>query len=336
MARELEGAVVVLTGASSGIGRAAARRFAEAGARLVLAARSLEALREVAQECTRVGATVLVVRTDVRDYDAVEALAEASLRAFGRLDVWVNNAAVSLFGRLEETPLKQYRQVLDTNLLGTVYGSRAAVRAFREQGTGVLLNVSSLIARTGGPFLSAYVASKAGINGLSESLRQELLDTDIHVVTLLLASIDTPLFQHAANYMGRAVKPLKPIYPADHVARALVQAARSPQREVYVGTTSRLLVSLRKMAPGLLERATARVIERGHYEDRPQRPTSGNLEAPGREPMGITGGWIADEQRARRWVTAATVGLGLSVAAAVWWRSVPHPDEGGSQEREAR
>src|SRR5205814_6243190 len=147
--------------------------------------------------------------------------------------VLVNTAAVTLFGRLEETPSEPYRRVIETNLFGYVHGSRAVLPYFREQGSGVLINVASVVGKLGQPYTSAYVASKFGIVGLSECLRQELRDAkDIHVCTILAPSTDTPLFQQAANYTGRAVKPLSPLHEPEEVAQTIVHCAERPQREV--------------------------------------------------------------------------------------------------------
>lgn len=206
MPRPIEDSVVVITGASSGIGRAAAQEFARRGATLVLAARRAQALDEVARECKELGGHALAVPTDVTDEAAVQDLARRAIETFGRIDVWVNNAAVTLFARIEEAPYEDYRRVIETNLLGYVHGARAAIPYFREQGSGVLVNVSSVVGKVGQPNTSAYCATKFAIVGLSECLRQELLDVeDIHVCTVMPPSVDTPIFQHAANYTGRVI-----------------------------------------------------------------------------------------------------------------------------------
>lgn len=302
MTRKLRDSVVVITGASSGIGRATALRFASQGATVVLAARNAEALREVATECEQLGARAMPIPTDVTDEGAVKALARHALENFGHIDVWVNNAAVSLMAPFEQAPSDAWRRVIETNLFGYVYGARAALPAFREQGRGVLINVSSVNGRVGGPYVSAYVASKFAIRGLGESLRQELRGEDIHVVTVMPASIDTPIFQHLGNYTGRAIQPMSPVYTAERAARVIVNAARRPRREVMVGTSAHIEGFLHRLMPGFSERMMGKQVERDHFQDVPAVPSPGNLFMP-QQPASISGGW--------RKSPAKRAGLGL-------------------------
>lgn len=313
MARKLSDAVVVVTGASSGIGRATALRLAKRGSTVVLAARREAALRALAQECEQAGGTALAVPTDVTDDAAVDALARRAVEEYGRIDVWVNNAAVALFASFEESPPGVYDRVLDTNLGGCVRGARAALGVFREQGSGVLINNASVYAKIGAPYLSAYVASKHAIAGLSESLRMELIDDDdIHVCTVLPASIDTPLFQHAANYTGREVKPLDPVYDADVVAKAIVGLARKPRRERIVGGAGRFMRRQRQLSPAAFERATAKLVRADHFADEPAERTAGNVVEPVAGWTGVSGGWESSRGPLRR----AAVPVALAVAGA--------------------
>jgi short-subunit dehydrogenase len=272
--------VVVVTGASSGIGRATALEFARRGAAVVLAARRAALLEQVAAACRRAGGGTLVVPTDVTDAPAVDALADRALGRFGRVDVWVNNAGVALFGRLDDVPLAAFRRVLETNLLGCLHGTRAALRAFRRAGRGVLVNVASTAGKGGVAYQSAYVASKFAVVGLSETLRQELRDTGIHVCTVLPGPVDTPLFAHAANYSGRAPRPVRPATTPEAVARAIVGVARAPRRERLVGATARAMLALHAAAPSLYDRVVAAVVERDNYRARPAADGAGNLFAP--------------------------------------------------------
>jgi short-subunit dehydrogenase len=326
MPRKLRDAVVVITGASSGIGRATALRFAERGATVVVAARREQALNEVVREIEQRGGRGLAVSTDVTDEGAVQALARRALVTFGRIDVWVNNAALSLFGRFEETPPEDYRRVIEVDLFGYIHGARAALPIFREQGSGVLINTASIVATIPQPYTSPYVISKHGIRALGMSLRQELsLDGghDIHVCTVMPATVDTPFFQHAANYTGRAVKAMPPVVSADRVASTIVSLAERPRREVIVGNAGRMLTLMRAISPGMAERMMARQVDQTHlYRDKPASPTSGNLWEPMRYTS-VSGGWTAsgvqqDEaapQRRRGLAGLAALGVGL----LAWW-----------------
>ncbi|AUX48765.1 short-chain dehydrogenase [Sorangium cellulosum] len=303
--------VVVITGASSGIGRATALAFAERGAAVVLSARREQPLRDVAAACEQAGGKALVVPADVTNEAAVLEIARRAAESFGRLDVWVNNAAVTLFGLFEQTPSEPYRRVIETNLFGYIHGARAALAQFRRQGSGVLINVASMVSKIPEPYVSAYVASKHAIRGFSQSLRQELEvlhARDIHVCTVMPATIDTPLFQHAGNYTGRAPRAMPPVYPPERVARAIVRLARTPRREVYAGTSAPQLALLSFLAPGLAERLLARSVDRLHlHHGRTAYATNGNLFTPMVEGTAATGGW--KPRRERRLLRAAAVGL---------------------------
>jgi short-subunit dehydrogenase len=316
MKRELKNAVVVITGASSGIGRATARAFAEEGSSLVLAARSEEPLRALASECEAMDVAVLVAPTDVTDEAAVDRLARRALERFGRIDVWVNNAAVMMYGRFDEVPPQAFRRVIETNVFGYVHGARAAFRAFREQGTGVLINNGSAYAAMGAPFMSSYVASKFAVRGLSDSLRQEVQGEDIDVVTILPAAVDTPLYYHAANFTGRGVKPLEPIYRPEQVARTIVRCARQPRREAFVGNAGRMMRALRSLSPALFERLNARLVREQNFTEEPTPPSDGNLHAS-QAPASTTGGWRDGQgNRAGKWALA---GLLIGAPASLGW-----------------
>lgn len=315
---KLSDSVVVITGASSGIGRATALAFARRGATVLLAARRVAPLRDLAQECAHLGGRAQVVPTDVTDEGAVRALAEAAIENHGYLDVWVNNAAVSLFSRFEEAPLEVFRRVIETNLLGYVHGARAALQHFREQGRGVLINVSSIAGKSGQPYTSAYCASKFAINGLSSCLRQELMDErNIHVCTILADSVDTPLFQHAANYTGRAIKPLEPLIHPGRVAQAIVHCVRKPRDEVIVGISSRQVALMHTLSPELSERQMARKVEEDHFEQKSAPPTSGNIFEAMPEWTSVDGGWKRAKRSQRIGLARNLLGaMGLAVAPA--------------------
>ena len=287
----LEGKVVVITGASSGIGRAAARRFAERKCRLVVAARRSQPLDQAVRECAALGGEAIAVQVDVSDPESMENLSRRAVETYGRIDVWVNNAGVSLLARVDEGPLEAHRKVIETNLLGCLYGARLAVRIFRKQGRGVLINVSSATGYVGQPYMSAYVASKFGIRGLSECIRQELSDyPEIHVCTVLPGTTDTPFFQHAGNYLGRAVQPLEPITDAQQVADVIVATVEHPRREIVVGI-ARVLPLLKAIAPGWIETYVGNRVKKRHLRDEPAPLSPGNLFEPVAEGDSVSGGW---------------------------------------------
>ena len=317
----VKNSVVVVTGASSGIGRATALKFAATGGALVLAARREQALHDLARECEAEGAQTLVVPTDVTDAKAMEELARRAVERFGRIDVWVNNAAVTFFAPFLEVPLEDFRRVVDVNIMGYVHGARAALPYLREQESGVLINVSSIVAVVAQPYTSAYSMTKAAVRALSTSLRSELqLDgvKGVRVCSVLPATIDTPFFRHTGNYTGREAVPMPPVYSPERVARTIVNLARVPRREVVVGPMGRFMLLQYKTTPGLVERQMAVQVDKTHLSrERPAPATSGNLHEPSTDPRDaqVHGGWGGRRRTAQRRLLVAGLAGGAALAA---------------------
>lgn len=307
--RALQDRVVVVTGGSSGIGRAAAQRFAEAGATLVLAARAPAPLEAAADECRARGARALAVPTDVSDPAAVDALVRRAVDELGRVDVWVNVASVFGFGALDEMPLDVQRRIVEVNLLGTMHACAAVVPVLKEQGRGTIVNVASLYGRLTSPYVGAYVTAKFGVVGYSRVLRQELLPhRGISVCTVLPGSMDTPIFAQAANYTGRNVRPVPPVADPQRVARAIVRLAEHPRREVTVGQTHHLAAWLQAALPRTYDRAALPLMRHVAIGRQPRPVGPGNAFEPQPQREGVYGGW-------RNAPARLAVGLGATALA---------------------
>lgn len=296
----LRNKVVVITGASSGFGRGAAIEFAKRGAKLVLAARRKDLLKDVADECKRRGTKAVVVETDVSERDEMEKLADAAISKFDRIDVWVNNAGVATIGRFDEIPMDEHEQVVETDLLGTMYGAHAALRQFREQGSGTLINIGSYLSKGSSPYHASYVASKHGVRGLGMALRQELEangeDGRIHVCTIMPTSMDTPFFEHAGQHTGHRVQPIDPVYDPQLVIDAIIRVAMRPEDEVMVGRSAKFASVMGKIMPGMLERKMAAKTHKDVYSKSPrQRTSERSVMKPMEEGEGVRGGWLDAE-----------------------------------------
>lgn len=283
----------VITGASSGIGKATALEFARLGINVVLAARNEDALREVADECTKRGVEAYVFAADVRSPQKVDELAAMAVEQLGNIDVWINNAGVIYYGSFLDITPDEFKTVIDTNLMGYVYGSQAALRQFDEQGRGTLINVGSGFGAFPAPYASAYVASKYAVRGLSASLRQELFlagQKDIHVCTVLPATIDTPVYHNAANKTGRVVQAIPPAFPVSTAVKAIRRLLAYPRPEVIAGYAAYGPALLYRLSPGIAEPVMAWYVNRFGYKEQSELESLGNLYEPRRDGA-VSGRW---------------------------------------------
>ncbi len=246
---------VVITGASAGVGRAAALEFARRGVDAALLARDLSALEQVANEVRRLGARALPIALDVSDADAVEAAAERVEAELGPIDVWVNNAMVTVFAPVERLSADEFRRVTEVTYLGYVWGTMAALKRMRKRNHGAIVQVGSALAYRSIPLQSAYCGAKHAIRGFTDALRCELLHerSRVHVTMVQMPALNTPQFDWAQCHMPHAPQPVPPIYQPEVAARAIVWAATHRRREMFVGMSSIKAILANKVVPGLLD-----------------------------------------------------------------------------------
>jgi short-subunit dehydrogenase len=276
--------VIVITGASSGIGLATAKAAAKEGAKLVLAARSAQTLQEIVERLSADGCEAIHVVADVGDRRQVQQIAEAALGRFGRIDTWINDAGVSIYGRLDEVNEEDSRRLFDTNFWGVVNGSLVALPHLKRQG-GALINVGSEVSDAVVPLQGMYSASKHAVKGFTDALRVEIEEIDKAPVSVTLiqpTAVDTPYPQHAKNYMSQEPKLPTPMIDPEDVADAILKAATKPQRDVKVGTMSKLNTTVSKLAPSLGDKMSAKQVDRQQYNESPRDP-EGTLYKPGEE-----------------------------------------------------
>ncbi len=266
--------VIVITGASSGIGRATAQAAAARGAKVVLAARSEEALRDMVPAIEAEGGAAAFVVADVGTRADVEKVGEMAIARFGRIDTWINNAGVAIYGRLDEVSERDSRRLFDTNFWGVVNGSLVALPYLRQAG-GALINVGSEVSDAVIPLQGMYAASKHAVKGFTDALRVEVEHLDKAPVSITLiqpTAVDTPYPQHAKNYMDREPKlPTPQIDPAE-VAAAILDAAENPARDVTVGSMAKLNTTVAKLMPAVGDRLAAAQADRQQYAEPPRNP----------------------------------------------------------------
>ena len=324
--KRLNDQVMVITGATSGIGLATAKRAAERGARVVLCSRNEPSLQEAVAQIEQSGGTARAVVADVSRPEEVERLAASAVEEFGSLDTWVNNAGVSFYGRLTEVALEDMRQLFEVNFWGMVHGTRAAVPRLRRSG-GALINLGSIVSDRAIPLQGTYSASKHAVKGFTDALRMELEEegAPISVTLIKPSAVDTPYFQHAKNYMDVQPKPPAPVYAPEVVANAILRAAEHPIRDITIGGGGRVLSALGTALPRLTDFYMERAMFDAQRSDTPAEGFEGNLFGSAGGENLERGGYHGHVMQSSMYTQAAlsparaliAAGLGLAVFAGV-------------------
>ena len=323
--KKLEDQIIVITGASSGIGLATARMAAERGARLVLAARSEDALRQLTDEITQAGGKAIHVVADMGNEEDSHKIAAAARGKFGGFDTWVNNAGIGMYGKLQDIAIKDMRHLFETNFWGFVYGSLEAVKHLKQRG-GALINVGSTVSERALPLQGIYSASKHAIKGFTDALRMELEEegAPISVTLVKPGAIDTPFPINAKNYLNKEPQHVPPVYAPEVVARAILHCAETPVRDVFAGGGGKGNAALGYYAPRLADKFMENFVMSGMKSDKPPRPREQNaLDQPSEhlEERGNYEGHVAHSSLYTQAslhplvTTALAAGAGLAVAA---------------------
>lgn len=319
--------VVAITGASSGIGRTTAQKFAREGWRVGLIGRNAGTLDAVRRDVVTLGSTACVAVADVADSEALEAAAVRIEQELGPIDVWINNAGASVYGKFLDVTEEEFERVVETNLFGMVNGTRVALRRMIPRDRGTIVQVLSAISYRGVPLQSAYSATKYGMRGFTEAVRSELIHdgSAVHVTMVHPPAVNTPFYNHAASHMPKPVRPPPPIYQPEIVADAIHLAATTRRREVKVSATTVALSVGNKLVPSLLDYAIGKfgVISQQTSKGGAAAKREPNLFKPAAEP-GPTHGPFDSESLTfspQMWLNehrgAALLGLGLVVLAAL-------------------
>lgn len=322
--KPVEQQVVALMGASSGIGREAALRFAKSGAKVVVSARSEEGLDSLIEEIRGKGGEATAVVADTSDFEQVKAVAERAVEKYERLDTWVHLAAVGLFATFEETTPEEFDRVIDVNLMGQVYGAMAALPHLKREGRGALIHISSVEAKRSFPFHSAYGASKHGIDGFLEALRVELKHEGwpISVTQVMPGTINTPFFDKGRTKLG--VKPvgIPPIYEPETVANIILYAAEHPARDLVSGGAAQALILNQRLSPRMLDSVlTTRAGFSPQMTDEPRSSEDDpdNLYAPIRGHDTAKNGFRAFSRSLYNWLEMhPMVRRGAAAGTALW------------------
>jgi NAD(P)-dependent dehydrogenase (short-subunit alcohol dehydrogenase family) len=315
--------VVVVTGPGSGVGRAVARRFAGPGVAIGLLGRNEDSLRGARDEIERAGGEALVLPTDVADADAVEAAADAVEKAYGPIDVWINNSMTTVFAFFADISPDEFRRATEVTYLGSIWGFRSALRRMRERDRGVIVQVGSAMAYRGIPLQAPYCGAKQGLKGFFESIRCELRNegSNVHVTMVQLPGLNTPQFDHCRSKMPKHPRPVAPVYQPEIAADAVHWAARHRRREVWVGIPTAYTIVGNKLAPWVAEWYLARTAVKGQQGDEPPtaKNADGNLEDPHGSDPGARGSFDDEAHgRSLHWVLSRhrrAIGAGGLAAA---------------------
>jgi NAD(P)-dependent dehydrogenase (short-subunit alcohol dehydrogenase family) len=300
----VEGRVVVVTGASAGVGRATARAFARSGAKVALLARGQDGLAAAYDEVEAAGSSAVAIEADVADYDQVEAAAERTESELGPIDIWVNNAMTTIFAPLSQVTPGEYRRATEVTYLGTVYGTMAALKRMLPRDRGTIIQVGSALAYRAIPLQAAYCGAKHGMKGFTQSLRCELLHegSAVEVTMVQLPAVNTPQFDVSLSRMPRRARPVRPIYQPEVAADAIVSAACHPRRERYVGGSTVAAVLGERIAPAVGDLYLARTGYDGQQTDEPERDRPDNLFQPVQGDHGAHGRFDAESRpRSLHW-----------------------------------
>ena len=313
--------IVVVTGASAGVGRAVVREFAREGAWVGLLARGEDGLAAAAREVEALGGRALALPTDVSDQPAVEAAADAVERELGPIDVWVNDAMVSVLAPLSEVTPEEFRRITEVTYLGYVWGTMAALRRMRPRDHGCVVQVGSALAYRAIPLQAAYCGAKHAINGFTESVRCELLHdrSRVRIVMVQLPGVNTPQFEWIRNKLPHTPRPVGPVYQPEVAARAVVWASRHGRKEVQVGAPTVEAIVGDKLAPALLDRYLAGTVYEGHQTNQPEDPDRpDNLFHPLPGDHGAHGPFDAEARprSVQLWATMHRRGLALAAVGA--------------------
>ncbi|SES28345.1 Short-chain dehydrogenase [Gracilibacillus ureilyticus] len=321
--KEIQDQVIVITGASSGIGLVTARMAASQGAKLVLAARNEEALQQLVDELRNQGNSAVYVKADVGNENDINKIAETAINEYGRFDTWVNNAGVTIYGHAMDVSTEDMKRMFQTNFWGVVYGSKAAVKHFKERGVpGALINVGSLFGGKGDVLQSTYSAAKFAVHGWTDSIRMELEKENAPVSVTLIhpGRIDTPYNEHARSYLDKQPAHKGMIYPPEAVADAILFSAANPKRDMYIGSQAKIYEWLGSLMPRLTDKLVEWYLYPTQHDSRPSKTTRESAlyhKGYGMHERGTNKGWMRSNSMYVKASKRPMLTLALAGGAAV-------------------